>query len=882
DLTGTAYVTIRYDERTTDTTTETGAEGDRRWQEVPSLSITREAPVDPDNELVLGRVTIDKDGVSLLDDGDAAARRKVAGPAPGAELEVRSLTVRNGPGVAGVLTAGSSVVGGGAAGVARLRAEGATPRLVFGAGGADVLTVHGDNVGIGTTSPGYKLHVKTGKEVGLFESTDTQAYLRFQTSEGENNRVEFCNRPGGHAAIFVVGGGDALYVRRDGATQIPFRLSIGSTAAPGARLDVAGGSDVGTTEGDFRVGSDAHRLKVGVTLTGPGAGDARMRAEGGNSRLILGAGGTDVLTVHGNNVGIGTTSPTYKLHVRAGEQVGLFESTVEQAYLRFQTSEGEDHRVEFCNRPGGNAAIYVVGGGDALYVRRGGFVQIPRQDSAMSSPLRGARLHVAGGSDLATTEGDFKVGSDTHRLKVGVTLEGPGAGDARIRAEGGTSQLILGAAGADVMTVQKGGVGIGAAPAAGYQLNVGGAINATEVNRNGKPLVSSQWTGAEGGIAYANGHVGIGTASPAYRLHVRAGEQVGLFESTVEQAYLRFQTSEGEDHRVEFCNRPGGNAAIYVVGGGDALYVRRGGFVQIPRQDSAVSGPLRGARLHVAGGSDLATTEGDLKVGNDDHRLKVGVTLEGPGAGEARLRAEGATPRLILGAGGTDVLTVHDGNVGIGTTSPTYKLHVKTGREVGLFESEGKEAFLRFQTSEGFENRVEFCNRAGGNAAIYVNGFGDALLVEREGSVHIRKQLHVDTINSARGLTVNGNVTVTGRVSDARIREEAYRADPIHIESPTAHSPVYQDIPGMTLTVNPTTPAKFLIRFQMGGVQITKVAGGQALFRLLVNKAECAFTQMEFRSDGYELRPVALERILYLTERSNTITVQWSTTSPHA
>ncbi|HEX7240855.1 MAG TPA: hypothetical protein VF263_11350, partial [Longimicrobiaceae bacterium] len=188
----TAYVVLAYGERRTDATTETGAAGDRRWEEVPTLRLTEAPPSNPDAELVLGRVRIGAArNVLGTDDGTTDARRRVAGPAVGAELDARSLTVRADAQVTGTLAA--------------------TTRL----------TVAG--------------------------------------------------------------------------------------AAGDAPLHVAGGNwDVGTGEGDLKVGSATHRLKVGIALAGGGAGDVRLRAQGGSNRLLLGSGTADVLAIQNGSVGIGT------------------------------------------------------------------------------------------------------------------------------------------------------------------------------------------------------------------------------------------------------------------------------------------------------------------------------------------------------------------------------------------------------------------------------------------------------------------------------------------------------------------------------------------------------------------------------------------------
>jgi hypothetical protein len=61
-----------------------------------------------------------------------------------------------------------------------------------------------------------------------------------------------------------------------------------------------------------------------------------------------------------------------------------------------------------------------------------------------------------------------------------------------------------------------GNVGIGKAPASGtrYRLDVAGAINATDIHKDGAPLSVSQWAEASGGISYTAGNVGIGTTQP--------------------------------------------------------------------------------------------------------------------------------------------------------------------------------------------------------------------------------------------------------------------------------------------------------------------------------------------------------------------------------
>jgi len=99
-------------------------------------------------------------------------------------------------------------------------------------------------------------------------------------------------------------------------------------------------------------------------------------------------------------------------------------------------------------------------------------------------------------------------------------------------------------------------------------------------------------------------------------------------------------------------------------------------FIQ-PSGNVGVSTVSPAAKLDILGGRwDVSNTEGDLRVGNEQFRFKVGVALAGGGKGDVRLRAHGGTNRMMLGSGDADVLTISNGNVGIGTLEPKIKLHV--------------------------------------------------------------------------------------------------------------------------------------------------------------------------------------------------------------
>lgn len=100
DLSGHAgkvvYVTIAYGEELSDPTSDAGVQGNRRWTETPKIEISETPPAQQDQQLILGRVTLDNNSRSTgkADDGDGQNQRRLAGVVAG-DLQANSLTLTN-------------------------------------------------------------------------------------------------------------------------------------------------------------------------------------------------------------------------------------------------------------------------------------------------------------------------------------------------------------------------------------------------------------------------------------------------------------------------------------------------------------------------------------------------------------------------------------------------------------------------------------------------------------------------------------------------------------------------------------------------------------------------------------------------------------------
>lgn len=169
--------------------------------------------------------------------------------------------------------------------------------------------------------------------------------------------------------------------------------------------------------------------------------------------------------------------------------------------------------------------------------------------------------------------------------------------------------------------------------------------------------------------------------------------------------------------------------------------------------------PPEGGSLRIRGRNNwnLRGSEGDLRIGDGEHRLKIGVALGGAGAGACNVQAHGGINQLGLGTAGENVLQLgedratFDRNVGIGGDhdSPRTRLDVRgsaggpadsVDRHVVAVEETGssgggdvlalkvndpnpntRQNFVTFMDRDTVVGRVE----GTGGGVTYESGFGD-------------------------------------------------------------------------------------------------------------------------------------------------------------
>jgi hypothetical protein len=614
-----------------------------------------------------------------------------------------------------------------------------------------VLNGDGGGVGIGTTNPGTKLHVKESTANILIGADDTY---------GANySAIGFGGLSNGHNRIFAGYNGSSVYddmyyaagtgkghqfrTNGSGGTKVIItsagNVGIGTTA-PEKKLHIIGTSSDTAGAGLFAIEGDAGNVSWVFRSTDTGDNLAIDREYGGAGSYY----NTLTLQRSTGNVGIGTTAPSYGLDVNHNAaRIGSSAQTTTSLYLTatntagapavatqiimqgyegrakgtFYTDSGNDGEW-FNGIPyNGSHNYWQVGfdetGGQAEYranakltIRDNGNVGIGTnspgspldvKSNSASSADSGIRLIANGSTDIIAAIGEKSTNGARFHLYDGGTAKVSFYSD-------GTANYIA-----------AGNVGIGTT-APGYKLDVSGDFRVKDgssaIAFNEYSDGATIWLdGSNGDFAggdYFNisaygttdlafgygastkitmksdGKLGIGTTSPTRPLSVEGTAYVrddfavtvtapgtnlqkdsqlylqskGNQSGTIRSSQWYFQTESDSIY---------GNSGLSISkkydGGSTLEYLRitSGGDVGI-----GTTAPARKLHVSKTGNGNIAlftnTTDADLNI-----NLTSGVTMLTPSTALLAFGTSNAEKMRIIG----------NGNVGIGTTSPSSILDVQ-------------------------------------------------------------------------------------------------------------------------------------------------------------------------------------------------------------
>jgi hypothetical protein len=215
---------------------------------------------------------------------------------------------------------------------------------------ATALTINSSgNVGIGTTSPGYKLHVKHSTDKNLVMESMTTGMKVVSISDAVAEQPIAVQ---GQTTSLMTNGTDRLFVTNSG------NVGIGTTS-PRSALDING--DTLSLENNSSLSfnkywSSGWKYKTngwGGHIQYPSTGGMKIYVSGQNSSGPDAAVASDIAAISVSptgNVGIGTTSPSAKLHVSGGQVVASSYDVASNAIVDFNNGN-----VQTLSAPGGSA-----------------------------------------------------------------------------------------------------------------------------------------------------------------------------------------------------------------------------------------------------------------------------------------------------------------------------------------------------------------------------------------------------------------------------------------------------------------------------------------------------------------------------------------------